>query len=84
MLTLVAVALVAAWPHSETTKLVLLRSLEVDASHLDTKKSPILSSVLSLGRKFPYPLFRPSQPYTNDSPRAFSTIPDELVVASGS
>jgi hypothetical protein len=84
MLTLVAVALVAAWPHSETTKLALLRSLEVEESHLNTKKSPVLSFVPLLDRKFPYPLCRPSQSYTNDSPRAVSTVLNGLVVVNGS
>ncbi|KAF2624769.1 hypothetical protein BU25DRAFT_133757 [Macroventuria anomochaeta] len=73
-----------SWPHSETKKLVLLRSLKVEASHLNTKRPPILSSVLLLDRKFPYPLFRPPQPYTKDSPRAFLTVPDGLIDASGS
>lgn len=42
------------------------------------------SAVRLFARKFPYPLFRPPQPYTNSSPRPFSTVPDGLIVARGS
>jgi hypothetical protein len=49
---------------------------------LNTEKSPIYAMCV-MTRKMPYPLFRPPQPYAQLC-TPISTVPDGLIVASGS
>lgn len=59
VLTLVADALVAAWPNSETTKLVFAQKLGSRSVAPQHKEITDLVFCICALREFPYPLFRP-------------------------